>query len=89
VELAAEERKVVRLVAEVSEARLEVSPRLVPIGHPLAIGGTLNIFQIMTDLAGDITVAGHGAGKMETASAILSDLVALMKEDCASRRSET
>ena len=88
VELAAEERKVVRLVAEVSEARLEVSPRLVPIGHPLAIGGTLNIFQIMTDLAGDITVAGHGAGKMETASAILSDLVALMKEDCASRRSE-
>lgn len=88
VELAAEERKVVRLVAEVSEARLEVSPRLVPIGHPLAIGGTLNIFQLMTDLAGDITVAGHGAGKMETASAILSDLVALLKEDCASRKTD-
>jgi len=88
VELAAEERKVVRLVAEVSEARLEVSPRLVPIGHPLAIGGTLNIFQLMTDLAGDITVAGHGAGKMETASAILSDMVALLKEDCASRRAD-
>jgi homoserine dehydrogenase len=88
VELAAEEKKVVRLVAEVSEARLEVSPRLVPIGHPLAIGGTLNIFQLMTDLAGDITVAGHGAGKMETASAILSDMVALLKEDCASRRAD-
>ncbi|HUL39984.1 MAG TPA: homoserine dehydrogenase, partial [Methanomassiliicoccales archaeon] len=88
VELAAEERKVVRLVAEISEARLEVSPRLVPIGHPLAIGGTLNIFQLMTDLAGDITVAGHGAGKMETASAILSDIVALLKEDCASRKAD-
>ncbi len=88
VELAAEERKVVRLVAEISEARLEVSPRLVPIGHTLAIGGTLNIFQLMTDLAGDITVAGHGAGKMETASAILSDIVALLKEDCASRKAE-
>lgn len=86
VELAAEERKVIRLIAEVSESRLEVSPRLVPTGHPLAIGGTLNIFQLMTDLAGDITVAGRGAGRMETASAILSDLVALMKEDCASRR---
>lgn len=86
VELAAEEKKVVRLIAEVSESRLEVSPRLVPMGHPLAIGGTLNIFQLMTDLAGDITVAGHGAGKMETASAILSDLVALLKEDSMARR---
>lgn len=86
VELASEERKVVRLVAEVSETRLEVSPRLVPMGHPLAIGGTLNIFQIMTDLAGDITVAGKGAGRMETASAILSDIVALLKEDCTQRK---
>ncbi|MEM0448570.1 MAG: homoserine dehydrogenase, partial [Methanomassiliicoccales archaeon] len=86
VELAAEERRVIRLIAEVSETRLEVSPRLVPLGHPLSIGGTLNIFQIMTDLAGEITVAGRGAGKMETASAILSDLVALMKENCVSRR---
>jgi homoserine dehydrogenase len=40
----------------------------------------------MTDLAGDITVAGHGAGKMETASAIISDLVALLKEDSTVRR---
>ena len=54
----------------------------------MAIGGTLNIFQLMTDLAGDITVAGHGAGKMETASAILSDIVALLKEDCASRKTD-
>jgi len=89
VELAAEEMKVVRLIAEVSESRLEVSPRLVPMGHPLAIGGTLNIFQLMTDMAGDITVAGHGAGKMETASAILSDIVALLKEDCAARKAES
>jgi homoserine dehydrogenase len=86
VELASEEKKVVRLVAEVSETRLEVSPRLVPIGHPLAIGGTLNIFQLITDLAGEITVAGRGAGRLETASAILSDLAALMKEDCHAKQ---
>ena len=86
VELAADERKVVRLVAEVSETRLEVSPRLVPIGHPLAIGGTLNIFQIITELAGDITVAGRGAGRLETASAILSDLVALMEENSVAKK---
>ncbi|MDH7508342.1 MAG: homoserine dehydrogenase [Methanomassiliicoccales archaeon] len=78
--LAAEERKVIRLIAEISSKRLEVSPRLVPVGHPLSIGGTLNIIQLSTDLAGEITVVGRGAGKFETASAILSDLVALMKE---------
>jgi homoserine dehydrogenase len=84
--LADDERKVIRLIGEVSATRLEVSPRLVPIGHPLAIGGTLNIFQLMTDLAGEVTVAGRGAGRMETASAILSDLVALLKEDEAAKR---
>ncbi|MEM2943228.1 MAG: homoserine dehydrogenase [Methanomassiliicoccales archaeon] len=78
--LAAEEKKVVRLIAEISNQRLEVSPRLVPIGHPLSIGGTLNIIQLSTDLAGEITVVGRGAGKFETASAILSDLVALLKD---------
>jgi len=81
VSLAGDEKKVIRLIADVSRGRLEVSPRLVPMGHPLSIGGTLNIVQIHTDLAGEITVAGRGAGKLETASAILSDLVALMKQD--------
>jgi homoserine dehydrogenase len=81
VSLAAEEKKVIRLIGEISNKRLEVAPRLVPIGHPLSIGGTRNIVQIHTDLAGEITVAGRGAGKYETASAILSDLVALLKEN--------
>jgi len=80
VSLAAEEKKVIRLIGEISSRRLEVAPRLVPIGNPLSIGGTRNIVQIHTDLAGEITVAGRGAGKFETASAILSDLVALLKE---------
>jgi len=80
VALAAEQKKVIRLIGEVSERRLEVSPRLVPMGHPLSVGGTLNMVQIKTDIAGEITVAGKGAGKMETASAVLSDLVALMRE---------
>lgn len=81
VSLASEEKKVIRLIGEISSNRLEVAPRLVPIGHPLSIGGTRNIVQIHTDLAGEITVAGRGAGKFETASAILSDLVALLKDD--------
>jgi homoserine dehydrogenase len=76
--LAAEQDMVIRLVGEVSDNVLEVSPRLVPKGHPLSISGTLNTAQIMTDLAGPITVTGKGAGRIETASAILSDLIAIM-----------
>jgi len=78
--LAAGQKKVIRLIGEISEKRVEVSPRLVPAGHPLSIGGTLNMVQMKTDIAGEITVAGKGAGKMETASAVLSDLVALIRE---------
>jgi homoserine dehydrogenase len=54
-----------------------VAPRLVPVNHPLAVGGTLNVASVHTELAGEITVTGKGAGPTETASAILSDLIAI------------
>lgn len=75
---AAAHNMVIRLIGEISDTRLEVSPRLIPIGHPLSIAGTLNIAQIDADLAGPVTITGRGAGKIETASAILSDLIAIM-----------
>lgn len=86
ISLASEQNMVVRLIGEINDKRVEVSPRMVPVGHPLAIGGTLNIVQLITDLAGDITVAGRGAGRKETASAVLSDLLALMSEGRGKRR---
>ena len=76
--LAAEQDMVIRLIGEVSDNVLEVSPRLIPKGHPLSVPGTLNTAQILTDLAGPITISGKGAGRIETASAILSDLLAIM-----------
>jgi homoserine dehydrogenase len=76
--LAAEQDMVIRLIGEVSDTALEVSPRLIPKGHPLSVSGTLNIAQIRTDLAGPIVISGKGAGRIETASAILSDLIAIM-----------
>lgn len=77
---AASHNMVIRLIGEVSETKLEVSPRLIPVGHPLSISGTLNIAQIEADLAGPVTITGRGAGKIETASAILSDLIAILDE---------
>jgi len=69
----------IRLIAEASRKSLRVSPRLVPLNSPLAIKGTMNAAMIRTDTAGDIFVAGRGAGKYETATAILSDLYELFR----------
>ena len=78
--LAASRNMVIRLIGEVSDTKLEVAPRLIPKGHPLGISGTLNTAQILSDLAGPVTVSGRGAGRLETASAVLSDLISIMGE---------
>ena len=77
--LAKDHDMVIRLIGEVSDTKLEVSPRLIPVGHPLSIKGTLNTAVVQTDFAGPITVSGRGAGKNETASAILSDILYIMR----------
>ena len=76
-EMANENGHAIKLIGEINRERIDVAPRLVPINHPLAVGGTLNIASLCTELAGEITVTGKGAGPVETASAILSDLIAI------------
>ncbi|MCZ7372747.1 MAG: homoserine dehydrogenase [Candidatus Methanoperedens sp.] len=74
-ELASKNNYVVKLICEAWNGTLTVAPRLVPKKHPLAVGGTLNVASILTDLAGRITISGKGAGSIETASSILSDIL--------------
>ncbi|RLE46481.1 MAG: homoserine dehydrogenase [Candidatus Methanomethylicota archaeon] len=74
-DVAIEKNYTIRLIAEASRETLKVTPRLVPLNHPLAIRGTLNAAMFRTDTAGDIVVMGRGAGKMETATAVLSDIL--------------
>jgi len=78
VALARSNGMVIRLIGEVSPTKLEVAPRLIPKGHPLSLPGTLNTAEISTELAGPILISGRGAGRMETASAIISDLVGIL-----------
>jgi homoserine dehydrogenase len=78
--LARESGHVVKLVGEVSEGALSVAPRLVPQGHALDVGGTLNVVSFDADLAGEVTVTGHGAGSSETASALVSDIAAIARK---------
>ncbi|MBS7639814.1 MAG: homoserine dehydrogenase, partial [Candidatus Bathyarchaeia archaeon] len=67
------------------DRRLEVAPKLVPINHPLCVHGTLNAIHIETDLAREITLVGYGAGR-ETISAILNDLLMVLKRRAKSKR---
>lgn len=68
---------VIKLIGEVNEESLSVAPRLLHKLHPLNVGGTLNALLFEADLAKEVIVIGRGAGQIETASAILNDLVEL------------
>jgi len=57
---------------------VEVAPRLVPVNHPLCVHGTLNSVYLESDLAGELTLVGHGAGK-QTVSAIMNDIITVLK----------
>ncbi|RLI34338.1 homoserine dehydrogenase [Candidatus Bathyarchaeota archaeon] len=65
----------IKLIAYADEEELKVSPETVPVGHPLCVSGVLNAVCFTSKYAGEETVIGKGAGGMETASAILRDLI--------------
>ena len=73
-ELAGEDGRTVRLIAEVGGGEVRVGPRLVPEHAPLAPTGTRNIVQLETEHAGRLNISGRGAGGPETASAVLADV---------------
>lgn len=55
-----------------------VQPVRLPLTHPLAaIEGATSAITYSTDLLGDVTLVGPGAGRIETGYAILSDLLAI------------
>jgi len=67
----------IRLIAEAIPRKkiLRVSPRLIEKNHPLVVEGTLNALTLETDMAKEITLIGKGAGSIETASAIIGDIL--------------
>ncbi|MCD7782048.1 MAG: homoserine dehydrogenase [Methanosphaera sp.] len=79
VQLALKDGYLIKLVAEANDGKLTVAPMLVKEGSPFAVNGTLNVITLKTDLSDDVTVVGVGAGSIETASAILSDIISIAK----------
>ncbi len=58
-----------------------VRPTVLPLDHPLAsVSGATNAVTFTTDILGDVTLVGPGAGRKETGYAIISDLLAIHGE---------
>ncbi|GAB4280191.1 MAG: homoserine dehydrogenase [Marinilabiliales bacterium] len=62
------------------KVKASVAPEMVPLTHPLAgIMGATNALTFTTDLLGDVTIVGPGAGKIETGFSILTDLISIKR----------
>jgi homoserine dehydrogenase len=57
-----------------------VCPRRLPLSHPLAgVNGATNAILYGTDLLGDVTLIGPGAGRLATGYAVIEDLLAIYR----------
>jgi len=72
---AAECAKAIKLIASCDSRRLDVAPAEVSKKDPICVNGTLNAVTFYSEHSGQQTIIGSGAGGMETASAVLRDLI--------------
>lgn len=57
-----------------------VSPMLIPNGNPLAsVEDVFNAIMVRGDQVGDVMFYGRGAGKLPTASAVVADIIDIIK----------
>ena len=55
-----------------------VQPVRLPLDHPLAaVSGATNAITYSTNLLGDVTLVGPGAGRIETGYALIGDILAI------------
>jgi homoserine dehydrogenase len=64
------------------ETNASVKPEKLPLTHPLAsVMGPTNALTFTTDLLGDVTIIGAGAGKIETGFSILTDILTIHRNN--------
>ena len=84
IDQAKNENKRWKLIGEIKKDKngvaASVQPMKIDLSHPLAgVNGATNAITFSTDLMGDITVIGAGAGKIETGYSILTDILEIHK----------
>lgn len=71
-----------KLIAHVTPQSASVQPMRIPATHPLAgVSGGTNALTLTTDLMGEITLIGAGAGGIQTGFGVLSDLLAINRQE--------
>ncbi len=69
-----------KLIASATPDGGSVQPMRLPASDPLAqVGGATNAITFRTDLLGDVTLVGAGAGRKETGYGLLLDLLSLIR----------
>lgn len=69
-----------KLIARITPGGASVGPQRLPDAHPLAsVSGATNAITYSTDLLGDVTLVGAGAGRLQTGFGLLSDLLEIHK----------
>ncbi|OFI06999.1 homoserine dehydrogenase [Clostridium acetireducens DSM 10703] len=59
---------------------LRVHPAMIPINHPLAnVNGCYNGIFIRGNAVGDLIFYGHATGEMPTSSAVVSDIITILR----------
>jgi homoserine dehydrogenase len=72
--------KLIASVERLPDGRVTASvrPTRLPLSHPLAsVGGATNAITYTTDLLGEVTLIGPGAGRLETGYALICDLIGI------------
>ncbi len=65
----------IKLIGSIDGDSVSVKPTEISKVNPLCVSGVLNAVTFSTEFAGEQTLVGRGAGGMETASAVLRDLL--------------
>ena len=86
IERATEENKHWKLIGTVEKTNTgfvaSVKPEIIAKDHPLAsISGATNAITYSTELLGDITLIGPGAGRLETGYAVIEDILSIHKNN--------
>jgi homoserine dehydrogenase len=70
----------IKLIGAIEGDKVTVKPTEIPKNNPLCVSGVLNAITFSTEFAGEQTLVGRGAGGVETASAVLRDLLDIRRK---------
>ena len=79
-EIAAKRNSTIKLVGSIEGDKVTVKPTEIMLTNPLCVSGVLNAITFSTEYAAEQTLIGRGAGGIETASAVLRDLLDIRRK---------